>query len=334
MSAHPVTMTTFVAALLVAGRLFADPPSNAELRSAAVKGLAILKKGAAGYLTQKKCFSCHHQAMPVLAMTTAKRRGFEVDDDELQKQVKFTAEFLSKNKENYEKGKGQGGQADTAGYAMLTLHAGGWKADDTTAAVISYLLQRDKDREFWKNTSNRPPTEASPYTTTYLALASFKNFAPENKWEDIDTRKRKARVWLLRSQPKDTEDRVFQLQALKLLDAADKYLLAATEELIKQQRKDGGWSQLAKLESDAYATGSVLVALHQAGELPVKDEVYQRGLEFLLKTQQADGSWHIKTRSNPFQTYFESGFPHGKDQWISSAGTSWATMALALACEP
>jgi len=31
-----------------------------------------------------------------------------------------------------------------------------------------------------------------------------------------------------------------------------------------------------------------------------------------------------------FQPYFESGFPHGKDQWISVAGTNWATMALTL----
>lgn len=332
MRAQHLAIAGFIVALTVGGRLCADPPSTAA-REAVAKGLTVLNKGATGYIAQKKCFSCHHQALPVLAMTTAKARGFDVDDAELQRQVKFTAAFLATNKENYEKGKGQGGQADTAGYALLTLHAGGWKADDTTAAVVSYLLQRDKEREFWKNTSNRPPSEASAFTTTYLALAALKNFGPENKWEDIDTRTRKARVWLVRNQPKDTEDRVFHLRALKAVGAEDKYLLAATEELIKKQRKDGGWSQLDRLESDAYATGSVLVALHQAGGLPVKDEAYQRGIEFLLKTQQADGSWHIKTRSNPFQTYFESGFPHGKDQWISSAGTSWATMALALACE-
>jgi hypothetical protein len=34
------------------------------------------------------------------------------------------------------------------------------------------------------------------------------------------------------------------------------------------------------------------------------------------------------------QPYFESGFPYGHDQWISAAGTSWATMALSLAVEP
>ena len=45
------------------------------------------------------------------------------------------------------------------------------------------------------------------------------------------------------------------------------------------------------------------------------DPVYQRGVRFLLDTQQEDGSWWVKTRSDPIQIYYESGFPHGKDQW-------------------
>ena len=40
-------------------------------------------------------------------------------------------------------------------------------------------------------------------------------------------------------------------------------------------------------------------------------------------------SW---SRSKPFQPYFESGFPHGKDQFVSMAASGWATVALALAC--
>jgi hypothetical protein len=103
---------------------------------------------------------------------------------------------------------------------------------------------------------------------------------------------------------------------------------------LKSQRADGGWSQLDKMDSDAYATGSVLTTLHQAGGVPVHEPAYKRGVRFLLDSQKPDGSWHIRSRSKPFQLYFESGFPHGKDQWISIAGSSWATMALVLACEP
>jgi hypothetical protein len=52
---------------------------------------------------------------------------------------------------------------------------------------------------------------------------------------------------------------------------------------------------------------------------------------FCYETQLADGSWLVRSRSFPFQPLKDSGFPHGKDQWISAAGTSWAAMALSLA---
>jgi squalene cyclase len=106
---------------------------------------------------------------------------------------------------------------------------------------------------------------------------------------------------------------------------------AAAEELAKSQRDDGGWGQTDEMASDAYATGTALFALHRAGGLAVSDPAYQRGVAFLVRTQLEDGSWLVLSRSRPFQTYFESGFPHGKDQFISMAATGWATAALSLA---
>jgi len=73
-----------------------------------------------------------------------------------------------------------------------------------------------------------------------------------------------------------------------------------------------------------------LIALHQAGAIEPSDKAYQRGVIYLLNTQLADGSWHVKSRALKFQPYFQSGFPYGHDQWISSAGTAWAATALAL----
>jgi glycogen debranching enzyme len=54
-------------------------------------------------------------------------------------------------------------------------------------------------------------------------------------------------------------------------------------------------------------------------------------VQFLLNTQFADGSWFVRTRALPIQPHFESGFPFGRDQFISAAATNWATRALALA---
>ena len=82
------------------------------------------------------------------------------------------------------------------------------------------------------------------------------------------------------------------------------------------------------MKPDAYATGSVLVALHEAGGLSDQHSAWLRGLGYLLQTQKPDGSWHVESRAKPIQEYFESGFPHGKDQFISAFATGWATEAL------
>ena len=108
----------------------------------------------------------------------------------------------------------------------------------------------------------------------------------------------------------------------------------AARDLLREQRTDGGWGELPSLASDAYATGQALVALKEAGALAATDPAYQRGVEFLLSTQLEDGSWYVRSRSIPFQPYFESGFPHGHDQWISAAATNWAAMALVAAAGP
>ena len=72
------------------------------------------------------------------------------------------------------------------------------------------------------------------------------------------------------------------------------------------------------------------MALHVAG-VPTFDAVYRRGVEWLLKHQQENGSWYVQTRALAFQPWSDSGFPHEYDQFISSAGTNWAAMALTFA---
>ncbi len=143
---------------------------------------------------------------------------------------------------------------------------------------------------------------------------------------------RKASQWLEETRPKDTEDRVFRLLGLKAASASEEVIRAAAAELVATRRADGGWSQLDGGTSDAYATGSALVALQWAGGMSPEDPVYQAGLRFLIADQREDGSWFVASRSKPFQPYFESGFPYGKDQFISMAATSWAVTALSLAC--
>jgi hypothetical protein len=322
--------------LLPAGAVPSAEPANSvdEVKAAVGKALPLLWKGAEGHVGQRTCFACHNQAVPILAFTTARERGFAVNDEDLQKQLKFIAAFLAGNQENYRQGKGQGGQADTAGYALFALELGGWKPDATTEAVAEYLLRFNKEQGRWRATSKRPPSEASDFTPTYLALRALRKWATTAQKERAEERMEAARGWLLKTPARDTEDRVFRLWALREAGADEEDLKPAVKDLMRTQRADGGWAQLDGKDSDAYATGSVLVALHRAGGLATGDPAYQRGVAFLLKSQREDGSWLVHSRSRPFQTYYESGFPHGKDQFISMAASGWATTALALACPP
>jgi hypothetical protein len=313
----------------------AEPAATAEdIRAALTKTLPLIQKGSNGHRTQRTCFACHHQAIPIFALTAARSRSFSIEEEDLRKHLQSIADFLNRNRDDYRKGIGQGGQVDTAGYALWTLETGGWKPDETTAAVAEYLLLRHKDDDHWRATSKRPPSEISSFTTTYLAIRGLQAYGTAEQRKRIDERMRVVRSWLEKTPAKDTEDRVFRLWAMQRAGCATEKVKAAARELIEQQRKDGGWAQCDDMKSDAYATGTALAALHQAAGMATNDPVYQRGVKHLLATQLKDGSWHVRSRSEPFQTYFESGFPHGKDQFISLAASSWAATTLALALPP
>ena len=172
----------------------------------------------------------------------------------------------------------------------------------------------------------------SDFTNTAVSLRALQLFAPAGREQEIDERIQRARRWLASAVPKTTEDRVFQLLGLHWAKQESQTIEGVRAALFAMQRSDGGWSQLPTLPSDAYATGAALVALHESG-VPIANLSYRRGLDFLLKSQWPDGSWLVQTRAQPVQAYFDSGFPHGRSQFISIVGTAWATMALAFAVD-
>ncbi|MBL4886618.1 MAG: hypothetical protein JKY95_19095 [Planctomycetaceae bacterium] len=307
-----------------------EQPKEEQVRDAIRKSLTLLEQAAVGTAEKRKCFTCHGQALPVMVMTEARLRGFEIDEKNLQRQLDHTATFLKRGHKNYLIGKGQGGRVDTAGYALWTLEAGKRKPDEVTNAVVEYLLKTNRDTGHWKRSSNRPPSEASDFTTTYLAMRAIATFGVPQQESRISERTEAASKWLLETKTSDTEDRVFQLRSLSYTNADDSIQQRLAEKLIAEQREDGGWSQKSDMSSDAYATGTVLTCLARTGHLPTTGKAYQRGLKFLLKSQHDDGSWLVVSRSKPIQTYFETGFPHGKDQFISTTATAWSTLALLL----
>ena len=319
--------------LLTAATTTATDPEHVvtgEIRTAIRRAIPRLEAGAAGSAKKRQCFTCHNQALPVLALAMAQRKGFVTNRAVFTAQVQHTVAHLRRGQERYLEGRGQGGQVITAGYALWTLQAGGYAPDMLTTAVTGYLLQYQKEASHWSHPGKRPPSTGSDFTTTYVALRGLSDFGTDAQQRSITARRKVIAQWLTTAPSKDTEDLVFTLRILDLLDTDPNNIKRQITKLLEKQRPDGGWSQTDQLDSDAYATGSVLAAMLETGSLQPNHKAVQRGTAYLVGQQQADGSWRTTSRAEPFQTYYESDFPHGKDQFISIAASSWATLALLL----
>lgn len=309
--------------------------SDTEVRAAVTAALVPLRAAAVGHIEQKTCFGCHNQGPPVIALQAGRGKNFlTFRSEQLADQAEHIVRFMADNRERFRSGRGTGGQVDTAGTLLLALEQTGHPADENTEAVVQFLLKTQSNRDHWRSGSPRPPSEASHFTATWMALRGLRVWGIPEQQAAIAQRREAARGWLIRTPAVDTEDHAFRLLALKEAGADQKELTQAAEQLLRLQRPNGGWGQLATLSPDAYATGTALVALNWSGSLPTDALSYRRGVGFLVQQQQSDGTWFVRSRSRPFQPYYEGGFPYGKDQFISSAASGWAATALLLASPP
>jgi squalene cyclase len=212
---------------------------------------------------------------------------------------------------------------------LLGLAEAGHPADPATDAMVRYLVSQQMPDGHWSSVAHRPPSGSGEIQVAAAAIRTLELYAPAPQRAAYHQAARRAAAWLLHARPASTDERAFLLLGLTWAGLRDSGAARmAIRALLSEQRADGGWAQIASLESDAFATGQAMFALYRAGGLVASDPAYRRGVHFLLKTQLSDGSWYVRTRSIPLQPYFESGFPHGPDQWISAAATNWATLAL------
>src|SRR5262249_17637124 len=154
------------------------------------------------------------------------------------------------------------------------------------------------------NESRRPPMNVGEFQTTALAIYSIRQYAPAGDEAASELAVARAVEWLKNAKPSMTQDRAFHLVGLAGGGATPDP--ESVRPLGAMQQADGGWSQLADMQSDAYATGQVLYALNAASGMSATSPIYRKGVDYLLRTQADDGTWHVKTRAIWVQPYFES----------------------------
>lgn len=320
-------------------------------RAAANLSLPLLERTTRSFSEHAGCTSCHHQGLGLLTTGTAASLGFSIDRQ------------LAKSEQKVVLGDVEHGIADLRKLvphpemykhfvavdmselnpqvgSTLTALASHKVPQSEAIDVLATIFERQQAADgSWTYGFERAPIQSSEFTMTAQAVNVMNAYTPRGLEGEWKNRKQKALAWLIATPGRTTEDLAFRLLGLKWAGAPKAEIDKAAADLRKAQRHDGGWAQFngsspygaGFARSDAYATGESLYALHVGGDVKPIDAAYQRGVTYLLNTQEEDGSWFVNKRAVFANNYFDTGFPHGESQFISYGATCWSTMALMFA---
>lgn len=301
------------------------------VRDAIEKALSASQGPASKFLGAGGCVSCHAEHLNGIAVSAAKPLGIKADYDLEARESHVTATLRGAIEQQLFQVQDPPPGVDGQLFSLMQLAGSGVAPTLATDSLVHHIAAMQRKEGDWPNYGvARPPLEDGGFSHTAKGIRVLRLYPIAGRKAEFDERVARAAAWLETAEPGTTEDRTMQI--LGIAWAGRKAPANRVQQLISKQRPDGGWGQTDNLSSDAYATGEALWALHESGTAG-SDPVYRRGVDYLLRAQQDDGTWHVVTRALAFQPYFESGFPHGHDQWISQSGTALAAIALTFAAK-
>ena len=313
-----------------------QPPQNPthERPTTAValgRALQLLETTSVKFFNGSGCVSCHHQNLVARAQSSARRTGLPVNESvEREQAMQMKAQWIGLQ-EDFLLGMLPGGGANRLAENLLGLKAAGLPPDSVTDAAIVAIAAAQLADGSWGSgeVQHRPPIAQSPVGATAKIIRVMKDYAIPARAQEFEQRIVRARAWLVKTKPVTAEDYSMRLAGLYWAGASQSDIKQAAKSLLELRRPDGGWGGNPHMKSDAFATGVALTSLIESNAITTTHGAFRSGVDYLLSTQFPDGSWYMRSRSMKLQPYFESGFPFGHDQWISTAATAWAAQALA-----
>src|SRR5260370_870138 len=236
-----------------------------DAREAVEKSVTLLQKATVTFLREGGCVGCHAQNITSIAVAAARAKGVPVDEEAAKEVARGTrlqfaafADFLLERMDPP--------ATIITIYSLVGLSAEHAEPDRITDALVHNIAaQQSTDGSWGAFGILRPPTADSKISTTAFAVRALRHFAPPARKAEFDERIARATAWLTRFEPTTTEDVVSQLLGFQW-GGADAALIDRTaKRLLALERADGGWAQTPHLQSDAFATGTALYALNEAG---------------------------------------------------------------------
>jgi hypothetical protein len=316
----------FMTAELLASEEFT---SETAVRETIEKSLPFIEEKGLYWIEKKKCVTCHRVSFLTWSLSSAARRGFDVDLAKVNEWIDWSIEKGIPKPD----GDKPAATKNADGLSQQLLARVEYPSDKTRNEVwgtyVDLVAAAQSADGSWKPAGQLPGQkrkleETTDVSTVWQTLALTRELATESdatRKETLQTSVNAAtKKFSTRKEAASTEWFVVRL-LLALETGDDPATAAATKELLAIQKSDGSWGWLKSDPGDALATGMALYALVKSTEAtPRTDEAVQSAIKFLVETQRDDGSWAVKGTKEKKKTKVEETAVY----W----GTTWAAIAL------
>jgi hypothetical protein len=303
-----------------------DAVSSQQLKDAVQRSVPFLETRGQEWIDEKKCISCHQVPFMLWSLREAQQHGLTVDEAKLNKTFDWALDLKHWAAEVDETKFDEQAMAEKNIDSLYQLLLAADYADKPdppawTAAYQAHLRKWQQPDGSWKAcgqlpTQKRPASESTEVTSMFSLLALAREGAAD---ESLRATIQRTREFIEKAPPGESSE----WWAVRLLferrfgekDQAEKLL----GELLNHQHGDGGWGWLIDEESDALATGVVLYALSREHSEQTAAAI-GRAHRFLVRTQQTDGSWIVKST----QRRHKDAVKPTSTYW----GTAWAAIGI------
>ena len=190
-------------------------PSETVLRDSATRAMRVIDRTVATWHTQRTCFSCHHQSLPIAAALVARSRGIPLDETLLRKNVAVATTMigsLARQVQGYQ----QIDPGTELGMLLSTADLVRMPGSAASIAAALTLASHQLDDGSWYTLDARPPQSYSPITTTAFAVRALAAYMPAERSAELAQRIARARAWLSAVQARDTEELAYRLYGIGL----------------------------------------------------------------------------------------------------------------------
>src|SRR3954470_5153706 len=212
-------------------------------RAAVVKALPLLQRSAATFVEKRACFSCHHNALSIMTLRLAERRGIAID-----RKVLAAVETKTFGVLRSPAAVDAAVQATTISdptpndsLLLMAAHDAGLGGDLATGVLARRLTHWQRADGRWMTSDSRPPHSSSEFAATATAVAAIRAYLPDELATERDATLERAVRWLTTTWPRSTEDAAFRVLGLVWADAPRDAIDAAARVLLSLQLPAGGW---------------------------------------------------------------------------------------------